>query len=616
MFFGLFLLISTVLYSGCLKTDESKVNSTVAEKTDVKTFEIINLISTQSLALKYTAKFGTIPVELLKTSDSTLTFFVPETPDGTYTLDFELAKIDFNVTQSPQALDPEQFIQDFAEMFDTRIGEISPANNEEIAEIDSMKAYKDEVINLFNSLSAEDKRLTTVFYQANKAVFQTFATNVPQRLNASTTFRSQSDCPKTDFKTFYGCTAENLGQSAVELKNSSKKFLEMMGMAGAMALTAAGTSVLGPVAWGITAVGMSLPLGAAGYLLITEVRPAVLKFKQSLYPFLYANWVFSEALFSTVATEFVSGFKIDLKLDAKFRALLDFDEKINAGTKFFIKSFDVMIGYWDKLKSVLGESPFYRANQEDVTLETNDISISNISNPNVVLVDRLGEKATFKSLTGSTESFTYKMIVKKEGFEYEKVLSGKVLGDMAEVKIGQQIWTLLNLKVTKYRNGDIIPEVKDSATWANLTTGAWCYHSNGASNGAVYGKLYNWYAVNDPRGLAPEGWHIPSVIEIGALRDYLGSNDEAGRRMKSTSDAYWIPPNDATNSSGFSAMGAGLRSELAVFNTLGFKFHFWLSNENSDSTAQSIMLRNYEAKIHIGGGWNKKNGYSVRCIKD
>ena len=608
-------ICAALLYAGCSKKDDVSADSTVAEKTDVKTFEIINLISSKTLSEKYAAKFGTIPVELLKTSDSTLTFYVPETPDGQYTLDFELAKIDFNVTQT-QALDPDQFILDFTETFNARTSDITPANAGEQAEIDSMKAYKQEVINLFNTLSVENKRLTALFYKANKAVFHSFADNVPKRLNASTTFRWQSDCPRTDFRTFYGCTAENLGQSAVELKNSTKKFLEMMGMAGAMAFTASSTSVLGPVAWGISAVGIALPLGTAGYILFTEVRPSILKFKQSLNPFLYANWVFSEALFTTVATEFINGFKMDLKLDAKFRVLLDFDDKINAGTAFFIKSFNNLIGYWDKLKSVIGESPFYRAGHEEIELETNDISITDISNPNVVLVSRQGEEATFKSLTGATETFTYKMTVKKEGFVFDKVLSGRVLGDMAEVQIGQQIWTMRNLNVSKYRNGDIIPEVKDTASWANLTTGAWCYHSNSSSNGVVYGKLYNWYAVNDPRGLAPEGWHIPSSTEVSDLINYLGTYAEAGRRMKSTSDAFWIAPNDASNSSGFSALGAGFRSATGVFNTLGFLTHFWYAEEVSDSTAASIRLRNYEKNASFSGGWYKKSGYSVRCIKD
>lgn len=609
-----FLAFTLVLFAfGCLKTAKSK-ESVVAEKKDVKTFEIVNLLCNKSLQQKYPAKFGAIEIELLKTSDSTLTFFIPEVADGTYKLDFDLAKIDFNVTQTT-AVDAEQVIQGFSQKFDLEVASISNLNAEETEEVDSMKAYKQDVLSLFNGLSEEDKRRTALFYQANKEIFQLFSGNIDTRLDAPTKFSIQSDCPKTDFKSFYSCTADNLGESISELASSSKKFLEMMGYAGAMAYTASTISVLGPVAWGITATGMALPIGMAGYILVTEIRPAALKFKRALKPFLYANWIFVETLFTTVATEFVSGVKSNLNLNAKFRAVLDIDENINSSIRFFVRRFDNLSRYWEKMTKILGNMPFYRSSQIDVELNEKDILIKDISNPNVKLISQQGEQAVFESSTEFEENFTYKMIVKKEGFEYEKVIQGKMLGDLAEVRIGNQIWMLRNLNVSKYRNGDIIPEVKDSATWANLKTGAWCYHTNSSANGKTYGKLYNWYAVNDPRGLAPEGWHIPNLIEFAELRDFLGTNEEAGGKLKHISDSYWILPNDANNSSGFSALGSGVRFQNGGFNSLGFKFHMWLSESYSDTIGRGVMLRNYEAKMHWNGG-HINSGFSVRCLKN
>lgn len=89
------------------------------------------------------------------------------------------------------------------------------------------------------------------------------------------------------------------------------------------------------------------------------------------------------------------------------------------------------------------------------------------------------------------------------------------------VQIGNQTWMKKNLNVTKYRNGDLIPQVTDPTQWKNLTTGAWCYYNNDSANGDVYGKLYNWYAVNDTRGLAPVGYHIPSNTDWTNLIDFL-----------------------------------------------------------------------------------------------
>ena len=93
------------------------------------------------------------------------------------------------------------------------------------------------------------------------------------------------------------------------------------------------------------------------------------------------------------------------------------------------------------------------------------------------------------------------------------------------VIIGQQEWMKKNLDVCKYRNGDIIPQVQDPTLWANLTSGAWCYYQNNTANGTIYGKLYNYYAVVDPRGLAPQGWHVPSDAEWTQLENFLISNN-------------------------------------------------------------------------------------------
>src|SRR4030095_15485991 len=101
---------------------------------------------------------------------------------------------------------------------------------------------------------------------------------------------------------------------------------------------------------------------------------------------------------------------------------------------------------------------------------------------------------------------------------------GDLQGDCSAVltTICDQDWMVKNLDVTTYRNGDIIPEVTDPTVWAALTTGAWCYYENNSTNGTTYGKLYNWYAVNDPRGLAPTGWHVPTDAEWTTLSTCLG----------------------------------------------------------------------------------------------
>src|SRR5687768_3923155 len=108
------------------------------------------------------------------------------------------------------------------------------------------------------------------------------------------------------------------------------------------------------------------------------------------------------------------------------------------------------------------------------------------------------------------------------------------------VTICCQSWMTKNLDVSTYRNGDTIPKVTDAAEWAALTTGAYCYYDNdSATYAATYGKLYNWYAVNDPRGLAPEGWHIPSEYEWITLGDCFGGDGAAGDNLKEMGSTHW-----------------------------------------------------------------------------
>ena len=184
--------------------------------------------------------------------------------------------------------------------------------------------------------------------------------------------------------------------------------------------------------------------------------------------------------------------------------------------------------------------------------------------------------------------------------------------------ICNQTWTKSNLNVSKYRNGDLIPQVTDPTAWANLTTGAWCYYNNDPTNGAVYGKLYNWYAVNDPRGLAPLGYHIPTDAEWTSLINCLGGEAVAGGKMKEAGTGLWLTPNTgATNESGFTGLPGGYRGFNGSFNSISRNCYWWSSSEYD--TMDGLF---YYLYYNINGGnafrynYNKKDGFSIRCIKD
>ena len=185
------------------------------------------------------------------------------------------------------------------------------------------------------------------------------------------------------------------------------------------------------------------------------------------------------------------------------------------------------------------------------------------------------------------------------------------------VVIGTQEWMLRNLDVTKYRNGDDIPEITDQTQWNNLTTGAWCYYNNDPANGAIYGKLYNWYAVTDPRGLAPVGYHVPSLAEYIILRDYLGGSSAAGGALKETGTTHWQSPNTgATNSSGFTALPGGYRNGTANFFHINLYNFLWTSTPGGEINEAYNFYTSYNSSLFIYASTFKIHGCSVRCLKD
>jgi uncharacterized protein (TIGR02145 family) len=191
-----------------------------------------------------------------------------------------------------------------------------------------------------------------------------------------------------------------------------------------------------------------------------------------------------------------------------------------------------------------------------------------------------------------------------------------ILPSIQTIIIGTQTWSLKNLDIATYRNGDPIPEVQDKTAWANLTTGAWCYYENITANGTTYGKLYNWYAVNDTRGLAPNSYHIPTDAEWTLLTDYLGGVSIAGGKMKETATSHWLSPNtNATNSSGFTGLPGGYRSSNGSFSNVGAYGYWWSSSELSTFNAWYRSLSNNNGNVYRNEA-NKRNGFSVRCIKD
>ena len=188
------------------------------------------------------------------------------------------------------------------------------------------------------------------------------------------------------------------------------------------------------------------------------------------------------------------------------------------------------------------------------------------------------------------------------------------------VKIGTQVWMAENLNVSHFRNGDLIPEVEDSLKWIEAGKEgepAWCYNENKASNGSIYGKLYNWYAVNDPRGLAPKGYHVASDSEWTTLTNFL-VEDWAALKMRSITRWQEVPGIENTNTSGFSALPSGSRIPDGAFDgMITYRTDWWSSTENKYYIKRAWFREIYLKETEVGRAFDEKlDGLAVRCVKD
>jgi uncharacterized protein (TIGR02145 family) len=240
------------------------------------------------------------------------------------------------------------------------------------------------------------------------------------------------------------------------------------------------------------------------------------------------------------------------------------------------------------------------------------------------------EVSSFVSSTGDTLSIAGNSII-VPGISSENVqeqfVQGSGVSDIngnfyPSVIINGQEWMQKNLNVMKYRNGDQIPFGVD-ANWSSAdSVGAVMWNwdvQNGYWGGvATFGRLYNWHAVTDERGLCPSGWHVPSDAEWTALTTFLGGSELAGGRMKSNTQGWVIPNAGATNSSGFNALAGGYGQSGTIYQALGYYGYWWTSTDRPDFNAYSawFISLNNNSKVSTRSYNDKEQAFSVRCIKD
>ncbi len=193
------------------------------------------------------------------------------------------------------------------------------------------------------------------------------------------------------------------------------------------------------------------------------------------------------------------------------------------------------------------------------------------------------------------------------------------------ITIGTQVWMLENLKTTRYRNGDAIPENKEGILWNGLTTGAYCNYNNDAAAGNKYGRLYNWYAAADGRNIAPEGWHVATDAEWTTLLNYIaahaGASGSQAKALASKTD--WVPSitidavgNDISknNTSGFTALPGSCYFN-GMFRYIDYLAYWWCATGINDGSAWMRAMYTDNPTL-LRASNPKVDGFSIRCVRD
>jgi uncharacterized protein (TIGR02145 family) len=311
-----------------------------------------------------------------------------------------------------------------------------------------------------------------------------------------------------------------------------------------------------------------------------------------------------------------------------------YKEEMNNGyTQVFDKNDIVTLGLFfspdDKeLKhSMFFSSPqkFYKVKDELETTGFKKRKVVKVKNDNNVYVDIITWKKEgypYAFVSDNKQHFIKISFASAEKddlgsvVEYEQTPSAKII--VEEVIIGGQSWSLKNANNIYFRNGDLIPEAKTKEEWAAAAANgkpAWCYALNSATNGPLYGKLYNWHAINDKRGIAPKGWHVPSKNEVDVLVKFLGGADIADTKMKTTHT--WAKNGGGNNSSGFSAIPGGKRYSTGDFSDFNHGSYFWTTTlGNAPTYAHHFLMQSAGSSVMNQHLALLGSGCSVRFIKD
>lgn len=620
------IIFSTFLFS-CSK-DDTASDSIDENGGQIYRYQVVT-IDVGSTSLTNNVYLGTLAgttVELTKVADHELVFYVPETtPIGATELHINSlnnAKINYEVKDVILTQSVDETLAPLETNFENYGNQLSTASQDIpfVQNHSTMMSY-------YNGLSIEEKSEVAKFYKVNKTIIDAVY--------------------NTDYSTIQGRNIDMQENRALVLRFKAALAVGMIGSAVAIAEP---SNIIRPIAIGVAIAGISAAVDYHFELIDRNINIIEMKIN-ALTGTNNRNTNSQLSLTENVATT--------LPFNVNVRPIQETDSN---SQQEYMKLYFATKNRLNELISNINEAILWVNNAipfvsfdtlplaqvsssanpvtADVTSQIMQKINFSISHPNLYLETatlqsngQLNLKVKFvgnpTTNISSTLNYTYSDDFSRFSGSFPIVVNlASACGNFTDidgnvyesVTIGTQCWMKSNLNVSRYRNGDIIPQVTDPEVWSQLTTGAWCYYEHNSANGIVYGKLYNWYAVVDPRGLAPEGYHIPTNSEWSTLTTFLGGESVAGGKLKSLSG--WQTPNlGATNESGFSALPAGVRwgsTPPNDFAHISTGTYFWTSTSVTSSTSHAFNRAMYYNNNNclLAGNNGKSLGHSVRCVKD
>lgn len=411
----LMIFLVLAINPGCEKEDEGLGESGFnVENTNVKTFETVSVvIPHRNLEDLYSGEFGEQNIQLNKFNDSTLVFVVPFLESGIYNLKTELGEIDFNV-QKIAIPSSGEVIDNVFKSFDNEITTLANTSKDAL---DRITLFKKGVMEMYLSLTPEQKQEVAAIYAANKSSNNSLNISLLNGLDGPTTRRgSQSDCANNSENNmeFYTCSGDVLASITSKMHATilaNRKLLIAGAGASAILLSNPATALVG------LGIG-SVTLAVAAYIAYTELLPKWEKLNAGITAYLNKPWVLTKNVFSKVNTKFTSNLDQSLNLEQRFETLKANDFGISNGISKFITNMQGISTIWYKISSVFGDLPVYNDFKESFEFEDNEVEVEVVDNVNVEVVKINGDKVRFKSTSGKDEEFTFKVSVNKEGFTH------------------------------------------------------------------------------------------------------------------------------------------------------------------------------------------------------